>query len=379
MLAQTHSEVQWALTQGANPNEDDALAVRLILERRTPFWGEAQQVVRQSLEHGLDAMGRNDNNQTLLHYCTDIPSIDVLIEAGSPVNAMDCSSKTPFQYMCAQRQWNAASALLQRGGIAGQRHISPSDMGNIFISAISQWRATSNASLLDLLERIWPYVDVAQMTSSSLKSLLHMQARMIVERGNAPHWAQSLLQQLTAQHVTSCLTAHPLSFPLWDAARKGDVCLLDYMLEQGQSVEQTDGHGNTALHAAVAAGQFDAAQRLLRAGADSNALNKYKQSPMFFLHYPYLAQEDARALLGCKGIDLFTALLMDHGAILNLLDGFGQRIPTVLPLPPQPWRGHFLPKALEHLSYNMLMSHHQNQELSAEVEAHGQRSGKRRI
>lgn len=56
--------------------------------------------------------------------------------------------------------------------------------------------------------------------------------------------------------------------PLHVAAMEGDLEILKFLLERGQSLESGDEHGWTALHHACARGHLDIAMYLIAAGAD---------------------------------------------------------------------------------------------------------------
>ncbi len=60
------------------------------------------------------------------------------------------------------------------------------------------------------------------------------------------------------------------------AAHTGDVSEIDRLISAGANLEQTDGHGRTAMHIAAFASHDDIVMALARAGADPNRLEHGK-------------------------------------------------------------------------------------------------------
>nr|CRH04494.1 conserved protein of unknown function[Include Ank repeats] [Candidatus Magnetococcus massalia] len=74
--------------------------------------------------------------------------------------------------------------------------------------------------------------------------------------------------------------------PLHDAAGRGDVGQLVYMLEYSAlQVDARDNDGWTPLHCAAALGQLETVKELLRRGADVNARNYDGITPLLAAAY----------------------------------------------------------------------------------------------
>ncbi len=68
--------------------------------------------------------------------------------------------------------------------------------------------------------------------------------------------------------------------PLLFAALKGNVPLIQSLLERGAFINIVDHNKNTPLHIAILCGFNDAAYHLIKAGADLNLQNKFGQTPL---------------------------------------------------------------------------------------------------
>ncbi len=117
-----------------------------------------------------------------------------------------------------------------------------------------------------------------------------------------------LARSLGLALVLYALAATAVALPLHDAAREGNVALVEQLLAQGVDVNVVDETRNTALHHAVAEAQIDVVNALLKRHSklDINARNNAGETP---LH-----------LAGAKGRQKIAALLIDHGAEINALD-----------------------------------------------------------
>ena len=67
---------------------------------------------------------------------------------------------------------------------------------------------------------------------------------------------------------------------LHKAVKLNDLTLVEILLKNGADVNDTDGHGQTALHVASTEGFLELAKILLDAGADINAIDHDKRSSL---------------------------------------------------------------------------------------------------
>jgi len=97
---------------------------------------------------------------------------------------------------------------------------------------------------------------------------------------------------------------------LADAARARDVVAVRILLDQKVDVNTPGADGTPALHWVVRVDDFDTARRLIRAGADPSAPNRYGVTPM--------------ALASANGNAEMIALLLEAGADANVVDKQGE-------------------------------------------------------
>ena len=100
----------------------------------------------------------------------------------------------------------------------------------------------------------------------------------------------------------------PHETPLGLAARRGWCSAIDWLVKKGADVNKADPI-HMPLHGAVARNRLAAARSLLDAGADVNARNKLRKTPLHFA-------ADLGDFQMCK-------LLLSHGADSGICDMFG--------------------------------------------------------
>ncbi len=98
---------------------------------------------------------------------------------------------------------------------------------------------------------------------------------------------------------------------LFQRVRQGQAAeLLQELKRKPRDVTATDSHGNTLLHEAIARGNHDLAQGLLKLGITHSARNRYGETPL------HLATKNQR--LAC------TQLLLRSGSAVDLQDAAGK-------------------------------------------------------
>jgi len=106
---------------------------------------------------------------------------------------------------------------------------------------------------------------------------------------------------------------------LWLAAYFGMTDVIKVILEQGTDVTTKTGYGETALHPATRCGSVSAVKALLAAGADINAPNESRNSPLSIAVSNTKAGQSNRS-----DYEAVVRLLLDEGAEVTAkyLDGF---------------------------------------------------------
>ncbi|KAI1413256.1 hypothetical protein F5Y13DRAFT_32306 [Hypoxylon sp. FL1857] len=143
-------------------------------------------------------------------------------------------------------------------------------------------------------QRGWSYYNAA-------KPLIHVYLQGPYER--VPNWRDSgaslkRVKKEFEHHALPFLESHigkgadvnvkdpwdNNSTPLMVAARNGLPTAIDMLISKGANINETDGMGYTALHAAIVSRQGHIITKLVRKGAKINAVNKRGLSPLHFLY-----------------------------------------------------------------------------------------------
>lgn len=69
-------------------------------------------------------------------------------------------------------------------------------------------------------------------------------------------------------------------FSLHEAARAGDVAVIEQRLQEGMDVNEQNSAGETALHVAARHGKKDCVAALIKAGAGATVRNKKDETPL---------------------------------------------------------------------------------------------------
>lgn len=104
--------------------------------------------------------------------------------------------------------------------------------------------------------------------------------------------------------------------PLHQAASRGDAAEIDRLVAAGADVDARDRWGNTPLHRAAAGGRLLAARRLLDAGADLDSRNDDGETPLHEAHFRN--QVEVVELLiraGAPALDYFRSRARDGDAV----------------------------------------------------------------
>ena len=96
-----------------------------------------------------------------------------------------------------------------------------------------------------------------------------------------------------------------------NAAMKGDVSLVESMLQEGVPVDCVDRDGRTALSLAAYFNRTDVIRLLLQKGADVNKRDRFGEKPV---HWAAM----------CNSTEAL-AMLIEHGASINITNNEGQK------------------------------------------------------
>ena len=121
-------------------------------------------------------------------------------------------------------------------------------------------------------------------------------------------WQTSNCFDLT---VSSIEIDDDLIYRFHDAASKGDVSLVESMLQEGVPVDCVDRFDRTALIHAARSNRTDVIRLLLQKGADVNKRDRFGRTPVH-----YAAWDNSTEAI---------AMLIEHGASINITDDYGDK------------------------------------------------------
>jgi len=286
-VAKVVSAVELLLASGAAVNAQGAHVGTPI--HMAALTGQ-KALVQMLIDKGADVSSRSDDGQTPLYQAAKKGSADVaklLLSRRADVNARTKSGYTALMASASNGNPGVAKVLLEHGADVGVRD---KDGVTALLSACRSLliRYTLEASTpgANDLRRKVPGADwVAEREMlQRVKGDFSAIAVMLVNRGADPNLAA------------------PGFTPLGAAATVGDYALAQALLVNGAKISDAS-KGETALHAAIAERHGNVAELLIDRGADVNARNMSRLTPLHFLgvfmHDPRLAE-----LLIQKGADV---------------------------------------------------------------------------
>ena len=189
--------------------------------------------------------------QTPLHfaaYSRNTKLVALMIKHGAEINATDHYGRTPL-HCAVQRKDRAITKLLLSHGAD--------------INATDHY---GNKPLHDAAEN-QDLIIVRMLLSHGADS------NPTNLEGRTP---TSIAEHNGNTEIVKLLTAKHSQTTIYSAANMGDIDTMDQLIKTGLNVNKKDIHGNTAMHAAITAGQIPSVKWLLDHGAEPNCPeNKY--------------------------------------------------------------------------------------------------------
>jgi ankyrin repeat protein len=207
--------------------------------------------------------------------------VKVLLEHGADANVCDYLGKTAFDYiidhLVKTHDKHQEYIVLLRMLVESKEDILSN---NLTLGKDNPLYRACAESLHDVVEVLLQYgVSHTQLSDVAMSSALAVACRnnddsiveLLLSHGIEASRAEA--GQFPGISVTGANLAM-LSIP----AVKGNVKMVGMLIKAGFNVNQTDGSGNTALHAASCAAIADI---LIKNGADVNILNRMDESPLY--------------------------------------------------------------------------------------------------
>jgi ankyrin repeat protein len=273
-------------------------------------------VVELLIEHHADVDERDEDQKTPLDRATAYGRLDIarfLLKSGSNSNSQDSHGSTPLHTATYNGHLDMVKLLLESGAdvnIRNSTHYTPLDVA----TASGNREVTRYLANHMGVKDPWDGMAVTPIDMDADNLVLHttLASVVIAEQANIPGGLDK----------TS----------LYDASARGDVEVVQLLLDQGADVNQRNARHITALHAASTLGKLEVAKLLVESGADVNCREKEGWTPL--LHASRLGLRDLAELLLDNGADvsaktqdlhtpLHFASWYHHPEVVSLLLGRG--------------------------------------------------------
>jgi ankyrin repeat protein len=228
----------------------------------------------------LDVKAVQPDGATALHwaaYWSDRDTLDLLIAAGSSVDAQNDYGATPLWAACANRHGGIVERLLEAGANPNLRLRSGETL-------LMRCTHTGDPAAVRALVSHGAEIDAVEPEKGQTALMRAVAgrhpdvARILLEAGAAVDTRTAVVQQLRGTGERSTTSPQGSTYfeaggftPLLFAARHGAVDSARVLLEAGADVNDTGADGNSALVLAAMSGHETLARYLLERGADPDA------------------------------------------------------------------------------------------------------------
>lgn len=259
--------------------------------------GSLERVV-EAVRNGADVEATSSTGERPLHYACRHGSLDIvrfLLGVGSNANALDCFLQTPMFKVCGKDTVEIMAELRGRSAIT--------NVNDLWNNSVLDWACIqcSVAKVRELLR--WGMSP--NLCQAHRPSPLHIASALddldvvscLLEHGadvgsSGEHWLSPLhvaaynnclkVSRVLVKHG-ALLGRRGFASPLHLAAAQGHLEMVDFLLSAGTDVDASDEHGATALHHASTFLHPGVATTLLKNGANPNAKDNDKFSPLIYL------------------------------------------------------------------------------------------------
>lgn len=224
---------EYFIKKGANVRGKNGMN-RTILH--SAVIGSCDKFLKHIAVHIDNIDPKDQNMQTPLHLAVALGRIEIsetLIMLGADVNSVDRYNSTPFQIAVVNRDWNLVSSFLKRD-----------------------------------VKLDW--------TDADKRTLLHL-ATLENKEDVVKYLTEQMRVNINVQDVDGRI-------PLHLAAEKGWTGIMSYLIDEraAKNIDYRDNEGKTPLHLSVIEGHESAVAYLLDNGADPEAGDQHRQTPVIY-------------------------------------------------------------------------------------------------
>ena len=296
---------------------------------------------------------RDKSNATALHLACfngNVKVVEFLLAKGSDVNACQLQNKTPLHFAMVTVRIDVIQLLLECGAdplAIDYKRRTPLSIASVRSGGVRTlltncmfFRALDHGDLWELQEAARAGANIERLKNFMGDTAVHIAAREgyldILKWIHSQNISLQLLNYngeeaihvacragqleivrylLMHEPVLSKSVSEEGDTPLHIAAREGLENLIPLLIQHGAELEHKNGNGNTALHEAICANDYEAVKALLQAGADANAKDNLDgNTPLHFLSN-WGSREES---------DKIAMLLRNYGADAQLLNKLGE-------------------------------------------------------
>ena len=256
-----------------------------------------------SLPHDINQKNIDGNTPLHIALINNLPLkfINILLNDGASVNALNNEGKSPIYYACSSKKIR----LLMKYGA----NLNIVDKKNV--SLLEYAICCKNKSLICELFRI---------NDNPSLCLTHVNEVLKTVFINQ-FFVSKLLNYLVRLGADIGLFFKDMPEPLHYSCRAGSLWLVKYMLNKGENIGLVDGAGSTPLHALIGAPEFKKYNEIIEIlkmhGLDINTQNHAGETA---LHYIIKSNHSIQ-----YKIDVCSALIK-HGALIGVTDSYKQNI-----------------------------------------------------
>ena len=294
------------------------------------------ETVRELLNQGVSPNIQNEENgRAPLHISKNSEVTQLLMSYGADLNITDYHGNTPLHLtsFCSSHNLVRMIQLLNQG--ANPNALNNSKITTLHLLMCSyHWNKCLVLEAINLLIKFHAEIDIQNELG---ESPLYFGVKSVP----ANKQTTEIIHELLKLGANPNLKTIYETTPFWEVIfRLEDINLMSLMISYGAKIDYAPSDGVTLLHLAASNLNIEIMRKLLENGADPNALDEKKQSPLHSVFQ--MENEDEKSEKSIVGA---IEELVKHGANINVQDEKGKTpLHSAIEL-----NGHTITKALSNL------------------------------